>query len=180
MSSSDTDSHVCTLDRSYHDGYLWQCRCGAFWSQAAGKQLSYAFVRWELRERLREYRRGVCSGEFTSLADAVHSAMIERAQRREKERESTRLDWLSRQKAKRAKWLRAVRTIILRDPCAYCGGVGTQLDHVLPRTQGGTDVMRNLAPACGRCNREKSNRTPEQWKAWRVARGQSWPPPVSS
>lgn len=32
------------------------------------------------------------------------------------------------------------------------------LEHVWPRTQGGTDAVDNLAVACNRCNREKGSR----------------------
>lgn len=51
--------------------------------------------------------------------------------------------------------------------CVYCGARHEYLevDHVIPRIQGGTDNIANLVTACRPCNRSKSGRTPEQWKA---------------
>lgn len=49
--------------------------------------------------------------------------------------------------------------------CVYCGatGDGLELDHVLPRSRGGSDLPDNLALACQTCNRSKGARTPEEW-----------------
>ncbi|WP_326830117.1 RNA-guided endonuclease IscB [Streptosporangium sp. NBC_01810] len=51
-----------------------------------------------------------------------------------------------------AKWRRA---------CAYCGasGVPLNLDHIHPRSRGGSERVSNLALACIRCNQAK-NATP--------------------
>lgn len=46
--------------------------------------------------------------------------------------------------------------------CAYCGGKGDTIDHVLPRSRGGTDSWENLVAACGPCNTRKSNRLPHE------------------
>jgi 5-methylcytosine-specific restriction endonuclease McrA len=172
------DDHVCTLDQRYGGG-VWQCRCGTFWMRMTGTLLTYAFVAPELRERLRGYQRDLQYGDYASLADAVAHAAAERRERREKEREIARVSWPLRQQAKRARWLRCIREVVLRDPCAYCGAAAVQIDHVIPRSQGGTDARRNFAAACKRCNAEKNGRTPEQWKAWRLTRGRSWPPEPS-
>lgn len=53
---------------------------------------------------------------------------------------------------------------ILKDPCAYCGGLADTIDHVLPTSRGGTNARKNLAPACMDCNRRKANRTPAEWR----------------
>jgi len=49
--------------------------------------------------------------------------------------------------------------------CAYCGGnfPGSQLEmeHVRPRSLGGSSVWQNLVSACRHCNQRKGNRTPE-------------------
>lgn len=45
--------------------------------------------------------------------------------------------------------------ILLRDPCSYCGGPATTLDHIVP---GGDNDHTNLAPACARCNSSKGKR----------------------
>lgn len=45
--------------------------------------------------------------------------------------------------------------------CRYCGrstddGVILEVDHVIPRSKGGSDEIENLATACADCNRGKS------------------------
>jgi 5-methylcytosine-specific restriction endonuclease McrA len=58
------------------------------------------------------------------------------------------------------------RYILERDhyTCAYCGGYGNTIDHVIPRSQGGLSTPANCVCACRKCNEEKANRTPEQWR----------------
>src|SRR5262245_12676443 len=50
--------------------------------------------------------------------------------------------------------------------CQYCGrGFGRgelNLDHILPRSQGGRTSWENVVCSCVRCNRRKGGRTPEQ------------------
>lgn len=60
---------------------------------------------------------------------------------------------------------RSVRIRVLeRDgfKCRYCGRQAPQvvleIDHVLPRSQGGRDSFDNLVTACFDCNRGKKNR----------------------
>lgn len=45
--------------------------------------------------------------------------------------------------------------------CAYCGrrGGALQREHQIPLSQGGTDTVRNVVPACGPCNQSKGVRT---------------------
>lgn len=49
--------------------------------------------------------------------------------------------------------------------CEYCHAderwqfVRFTIDHVLPRSRGGTDDVENLALACRNCNERRSNRT---------------------
>jgi 5-methylcytosine-specific restriction endonuclease McrA len=47
--------------------------------------------------------------------------------------------------------------------CAYCGktGIPLQVEHIQPRSRGGTDRISNLALACEPCNRRKGNRAIE-------------------
>ncbi|HNR69371.1 MAG TPA: HNH endonuclease [bacterium] len=58
------------------------------------------------------------------------------------------------------------RNILKRDGyrCQYCRTTQGPLtvDHVVPRTKGGTDTWENLVCACIHCNNRKGNRTPEQ------------------
>jgi 5-methylcytosine-specific restriction endonuclease McrA len=50
--------------------------------------------------------------------------------------------------------------------CGYCGLLvpfaQVTLDHVLPRTRGGTTRWENIVVACFGCNQNKRDRTPEQ------------------
>lgn len=47
--------------------------------------------------------------------------------------------------------------------CVYCGKEwGDQLDHVIPRCQGGGNKPDNLIPCCNKCNMKKSGKAPEQ------------------
>ena len=41
--------------------------------------------------------------------------------------------------------------------CSYCGAEATEIDHIIPRANGGTDSSYNLTPACRTCNEKKSN-----------------------
>ena len=62
----------------------------------------------------------------------------------------------------------ALREEILRRDgriCHYCGGFAWEVDHLVPRRQGGLTIPSNLVAACGPCNRKKGNRTPVQWEA---------------
>lgn len=46
--------------------------------------------------------------------------------------------------------------------CAYCGKVASEteleVDHIIPRAKGGTDIIENLITACFECNRGKRDR----------------------
>ncbi|MDP6924088.1 MAG: HNH endonuclease [Candidatus Scalindua sp.] len=60
------------------------------------------------------------------------------------------------------------KNIFARDKnrCQYCGKkVPTSelsLDHVIPRTQGGTSNWKNIVCACTNCNKNKGGRRPEE------------------
>lgn len=49
--------------------------------------------------------------------------------------------------------------------CSYCDAkdVALNLDHVLPRSRGGSNRVSNLVPACKPCNDAKSNRAVEDY-----------------
>jgi hypothetical protein len=49
-----------------------------------------------------------------------------------------------------------------RHRCAYCGGHADTIDHLVPRSRGGTWTWLNTVAACGRCNSRKGNRTPHE------------------
>ena len=63
------------------------------------------------------------------------------------------------------------------DECYYCGAeidenpenyhpwvLKKHIEHVYPKSKGGTDDLENLVPACIDCNRAKNTMTPEEWK----------------
>ena len=62
------------------------------------------------------------------------------------------------------------RSIYKRDgfQCQYCGKMpGTEelsIDHIVPRSQGGTTTWLNCVVACSKCNSHKDDRTPKQAK----------------
>jgi 5-methylcytosine-specific restriction endonuclease McrA len=49
-----------------------------------------------------------------------------------------------------------------RRQCAYCGKHASTIDHVVPRSRGGTNSWLNTVAACGRCNQRKGDRTPAE------------------
>ena len=45
-----------------------------------------------------------------------------------------------------------------KNKCQYCGCDGADhIDHIIPRSKGGKDVLGNLILACQKCNLRKSN-----------------------
>ena len=58
------------------------------------------------------------------------------------------------------------KNILQRDnnSCQYCGYTGPKLsiDHVIPRSRGGSDNWENVTTACLTCNVLKGSRTPEE------------------
>lgn len=49
--------------------------------------------------------------------------------------------------------------------CAYCGkaGVTLEVEHIMPRSRGGSDRVGNLCIACHACNQKKGNMTAEEF-----------------
>lgn len=56
------------------------------------------------------------------------------------------------------------RGVLERDDhtCQYCNKRANTVDHVVPKSQGGSSSPTNLVAACLVCNQRKANRTPEQ------------------
>ena len=60
------------------------------------------------------------------------------------------------------------RNIMIRDGfrCQYCSAKPAikelTIDHVQPRSRGGSSGWKNLVAACGPCNRRKGDRTPAE------------------
>lgn len=49
--------------------------------------------------------------------------------------------------------------------CVYCGiqGIPLQIEHIIPKSRGGTNRVDNLAIACSACNQKKGNKTAEEY-----------------
>ena len=56
------------------------------------------------------------------------------------------------------------RAIFARDEhrCQYCGRTADSIDHVFPRSRGGSHAWDNVAAACRPCNLFKRDRTPTE------------------
>jgi 5-methylcytosine-specific restriction endonuclease McrA len=73
------------------------------------------------------------------------------------------------------------RAVFTRDgqTCVYCGSSATSIDHVVPRSRGGTHTWDNVVAACRRCNHTKADRSLAElgWKlphAPRTPSGAAW------
>lgn len=56
------------------------------------------------------------------------------------------------------------RAVFVRDgfECQYCAAPAENVDHVLPRSRGGTHTWDNVVAACKSCNSRKENRLPHE------------------
>ncbi len=73
------------------------------------------------------------------------------------------LDHLTKRNAKR-QWRYEIRWS-WGGLCAYCRNKkATSLDHVQPRSRGGSSLRSNLVPCCVDCQKSKGNRT--DWYDW--------------
>ena len=48
--------------------------------------------------------------------------------------------------------------------CAYCGleAVPLEIDHIIPKSRGGANRLKNLALSCKECNSAKANKLPHE------------------
>lgn len=82
-----------------------------------------------------------------------------------KEQIEETIEWLFPSQKKKRGIKKSVRFAVLRRDrfrCVYCGATASEkrlhVDHVYPRSHGGSDEMDNLVAACDECNIGKSNR----------------------
>jgi 5-methylcytosine-specific restriction endonuclease McrA len=56
------------------------------------------------------------------------------------------------------------RAVFARDEhrCQYCGASAENIDHVIPRSRGGTHSWDNVVASCRPCNSRKRDRSPEE------------------
>jgi len=72
-----------------------------------------------------------------------------------------------------------------KSTCQYCGRRFSRnelnIDHVIPRSQGGTSTWENVVCSCHECNRKKGGKNPEQARMKLVAppRKPAWTPPIN-
>jgi 5-methylcytosine-specific restriction endonuclease McrA len=72
-----------------------------------------------------------------------------------------------------------------KNACQYCGQKfhrsELNIDHVIPRSQGGTSSWENVVCSCHPCNRRKGGKTPEQarMKLISLPRRPAWTPPLN-
>lgn len=56
------------------------------------------------------------------------------------------------------------RAVFVRDEfkCQYCGSAAENVDHIQPRSRGGTHTWDNVVASCRSCNARKENRLPAE------------------
>jgi len=72
-----------------------------------------------------------------------------------------------------------------RNTCQYCGTAFSRnelnLDHIIPRSQGGISTWENVVCSCHDCNRRKGGKTPDQAHMRLITRPRkpTWTPPLN-
>jgi len=100
------------------------------------------------REQLRNYRK---NHPEKARALIIRSGHIRRARMRGILGSYTAAEWQQ-------------RLAEFDGQCAYCGsGKTIGIDHVMPLSRGGTNVIENIVPACKSCNCSKGAKTVEEW-----------------
>jgi len=71
------------------------------------------------------------------------------------------------------------RAVLARDAhrCVYCTRKADTIDHVVPRSRGGTHEWTNVVAACARCNHSKGDRLLTEL-GWALPHAPAQPPPT--
>ena len=73
-------------------------------------------------------------------------------------------------------WKKISKIVFERDSytCRYCSQIGNllEVDHIVPLSKGGNNDLENLTTSCRKCNRQKKDKTVDEFMTWRVANGQ--------
>lgn len=119
---------------------------------------------WErLRNDPERYARFLARGR-ASYARHPETAYIYalnwRATHRERVRANNRGAW-ARRVERLGSWREVgeIAPALRRDPCAYCGGPGGVVDHIVAVAAGGVHEAENLTGACRRCNARKGTKS---------------------
>lgn len=64
----------------------------------------------------------------------------------------------------RARATLSKKAVFMRDSneCQYCGSTAENVDHITPRSRGGTHTWENVVASCRPCNSRKENRSPAE------------------
>src|SRR4051812_32310405 len=69
--------------------------------------------------------------------------------------------------ARQIPWLQLRQLAFARDGdlCGYCGDSEGpfEIDHKVPRSKGGENILENVIVACASCNRAKRDREESEW-----------------
>lgn len=70
------------------------------------------------------------------------------------------------------KWKSISKFVFKRDnyTCSYCKQIGGKLevDHIVPFSKGGSDDFENLTTSCLRCNRQKKDKSVQEFNNWKL------------
>ncbi|HEV7933985.1 MAG TPA: HNH endonuclease [Actinomadura sp.] len=110
----------------------------------------------ELRHAIRMLVRGVAVVEEAVEGRTIGRFPVPRVLR------LVRYVAMSWRHGRRPEWSK--RGVHMRDRglCGYCGGRGSTIDHILPRSRGGGSTWENTVLACRWCNGRKADRIPAE------------------
>ncbi|AYW50206.1 HNH endonuclease [Tetragenococcus halophilus] len=81
------------------------------------------------------------------------------------------LHFIRMQETNNKAWKKLSKKVFERDhyTCSYCGQVGgiLEVDHIVPFSKGGSDDISNLCTSCRKCNRQKKDKSIEEFLNWR-------------
>lgn len=117
----------------------------------------YLKKRPDLKSRLRDHHLYEMAPEQRKERERERNRELKRKYP-ERRRQSTLWDFLSKRGGRPTTEEKEYVKLMLNDPCSYCGAPMQEIDHIVPYSRGGTARADNLAPACRRCNRTKSDR----------------------
>lgn len=107
--------------------------------------------------RVRKYCSFECQLKGIYGGKPPLSERSRKAQRNMRERSAPGLTYLE-VRALRIKWQKEGRV------CQYCQGSFDTIDHVIPLTRGGDNMLTNLVPSCRSCNSSKGMKLLSEWK----------------